>query len=248
MLSIGEFAIVSGISKKTLRYYDEIGLLKPEKIKKNNQYRLYSKKQVEKAKNICRYKKTGISLKAIKQIIDLFEDNLEKEYMTKRLEEIEIEIKKLEEQKIATKDILQNKIYLSTDLNKLIIRETVLREGEWFVMKFESEIDEIHLKISEFYEEISKRGLELKSKHMVRISEDSKSIIARVKTNQKKCVEKISAKKSAILENVDFSKKDIGYLKLIEYGKNKNCVFDYFIEEYDMNSGKLNVNIQAIYK
>lgn len=43
MLSIGEFSKICQVSAKTLRYYDEIGLLRPEEINPENGYRYYSR-------------------------------------------------------------------------------------------------------------------------------------------------------------------------------------------------------------
>ncbi|SCV40293.1 Transcriptional regulator, MerR family [Bacillus subtilis] len=39
MLSIGEFSKICKVSTKTLRYYDEIGLIHPEDINPENGYR-----------------------------------------------------------------------------------------------------------------------------------------------------------------------------------------------------------------
>lgn len=48
MLSIGEFSKVCGVSTKTLRYYDEIGLIHPDEINPENGYRYYSIGQLKK--------------------------------------------------------------------------------------------------------------------------------------------------------------------------------------------------------
>ncbi len=45
-LSIGEFSKLSGLSIKALRYYDRIGILKPEYISKDSSYRYYMRKQL----------------------------------------------------------------------------------------------------------------------------------------------------------------------------------------------------------
>ena len=45
-LSIGEFSYLSGLSIKALRYYDKIGILKPEYIDEETSYRYYSRKQL----------------------------------------------------------------------------------------------------------------------------------------------------------------------------------------------------------
>ncbi len=45
-LSIGEVARLFNISKDTLRYYDKIGILKPE-VNKENGYRFYDIRHLE---------------------------------------------------------------------------------------------------------------------------------------------------------------------------------------------------------
>ena len=41
MYSIGEFSKIGSVSTKTLRYYDEIGLLRPAYVDEENRYRYY---------------------------------------------------------------------------------------------------------------------------------------------------------------------------------------------------------------
>lgn len=59
---------IAGISKRTLRYYDKIGLLKPGKINSSG-YRIYGKSEVELLQQILFYKELGVELKSIKEII-----------------------------------------------------------------------------------------------------------------------------------------------------------------------------------
>lgn len=47
MFQIGEFSKLTQVSVRMLRYYDETGLLKPAKINKFTNYRLYSTEQIE---------------------------------------------------------------------------------------------------------------------------------------------------------------------------------------------------------
>ena len=47
MLSIGEFSKICKVSTKTLRYYDEMGLLEPYEINYETGYRYYSINQLE---------------------------------------------------------------------------------------------------------------------------------------------------------------------------------------------------------
>lgn len=73
MLSIGEFSKICKVSTKTLRYYDEIGLINPSKINQENGYRYYSIEQLETMLLINRLKQYNFSLEEIKAIITLEE-------------------------------------------------------------------------------------------------------------------------------------------------------------------------------
>ena len=69
MLTIGEFSNICKVSTKTLRYYDEIGLLKPSVIDPENGYRYYSIEQLEQMIFINRLKSYSFSLDEIKSFL-----------------------------------------------------------------------------------------------------------------------------------------------------------------------------------
>ncbi|MGG3890744.1 MerR family transcriptional regulator [Metabacillus fastidiosus] len=77
MISIGEFSKICGVSTKTLRYYDEIGLIHPEEINPDSGYRYYSISQLKKMIFINRLKSYHFSLEEIKAILKLEEDQSE---------------------------------------------------------------------------------------------------------------------------------------------------------------------------
>mgnify|MGYP003306649314 CR=1 FL=1 len=68
MLRIGEFARISGLSIKTLRFYDETGLIKPDFVDTNG-YRYYNNAGLEKANRIIELRQLGISINDIKKIL-----------------------------------------------------------------------------------------------------------------------------------------------------------------------------------
>ena len=70
--SINELAELSGISTRTLRYYDEINLLSPSRVANNN-YRVYRDKDVTLLQQILFYKELGLSLDEIKNILKVEE-------------------------------------------------------------------------------------------------------------------------------------------------------------------------------
>ncbi|TSI07468.1 MerR family transcriptional regulator [Lysinibacillus sp. BW-2-10] len=71
MKTIQEVAKYFNVSTRTLRYYEEIGLLKPSRSISNQ--RTFSKKEIAKLKLIFRGKKYGFSLEEIKEMVLLFD-------------------------------------------------------------------------------------------------------------------------------------------------------------------------------
>lgn len=65
---IKELAQMSGLTTRTLRYYDEINLLKPSRIGENG-YRFYDSKCLDTLQQILFYRKRGFELKKIKDIL-----------------------------------------------------------------------------------------------------------------------------------------------------------------------------------
>jgi len=63
---IGEFAALSGVSAKTLRFYDEIGLLRPASIDPRTRYRFYVPQQLEELASILALKEIGVPLAEVR--------------------------------------------------------------------------------------------------------------------------------------------------------------------------------------
>jgi effector-binding domain-containing protein len=70
MFKIGDFSRLSRISVKALRYYDEIGLLKPVRVDEFTGYRYYSADQFPRLNYIVALKDTGLSLEEIATLIN----------------------------------------------------------------------------------------------------------------------------------------------------------------------------------
>ncbi len=69
MKTVKDVSKISGVSVRTLRYYDEIGLLKPAKLTDAG-YRLYDDKALEKLQEIMFYRELDIPLADIKKIME----------------------------------------------------------------------------------------------------------------------------------------------------------------------------------
>jgi len=81
MKAVRDVSLISGLSRRTLQYYDEIGLLKPAAVKPSK-YRLYDDQCLERLWRILFYKELGFSLEEIKKILETTPD-LEKKLMEK---------------------------------------------------------------------------------------------------------------------------------------------------------------------
>ena len=66
---IKEFAKLTGVSVRTLHYYDEIGLLKPSAVDEQNGYRFYDERSLERMQEILFYRELDFPLKSISEIL-----------------------------------------------------------------------------------------------------------------------------------------------------------------------------------
>ncbi|WP_058302646.1 MerR family transcriptional regulator [Gorillibacterium timonense] len=66
--TIQKLGRMAGISTRTLRYYDEVGLLKPARINSSG-YRMYGREEVDLLQQILFYRELGLSLEAIRELV-----------------------------------------------------------------------------------------------------------------------------------------------------------------------------------
>ena len=67
--SIGELSRLSGVTTRTLRWYDKIGLLKPCRVTQSG-YRCYGPAQVDLLQDILYYRALGVELAQIRECLD----------------------------------------------------------------------------------------------------------------------------------------------------------------------------------
>lgn len=99
LLQIGKFSKLTGLSIRTLRYYDEIDLFKPTEIDLFTGYRYYTEDQIKDLELINKLKNVGFSLDEIKNNWNNFSDNLmlkKKEELEKKLEDISQSIREID--------------------------------------------------------------------------------------------------------------------------------------------------------
>ncbi|HEY5584603.1 MAG TPA: MerR family transcriptional regulator [Ruminiclostridium sp.] len=66
--TVQKLAKIAGVSARTLRYYDEIGILKPARINSSG-YRIYGQSEVDRLQQILFYRELDVSLESIKDIV-----------------------------------------------------------------------------------------------------------------------------------------------------------------------------------
>lgn len=81
MKTVKEVSNLTGVSVRTLHYYDEIGLLKPSEVNESG-YRMYDDSSIDILRNILLFKEIGFSLNDIKKIIH--DPNFDRKSLLKR--------------------------------------------------------------------------------------------------------------------------------------------------------------------
>lgn len=92
--TVHELATISGVSVRTLHYYDELGLLHPMCIAENG-YRIYGSREVDKLQQILFYRELKVPLKRIKDIMEAPDYDKAKE-LEKQLQQLLLQKEQLE--------------------------------------------------------------------------------------------------------------------------------------------------------
>jgi DNA-binding transcriptional MerR regulator len=96
---IGELAKTYDVTLRTLRFYEDKGLLNP---KRDGTTRLYTRRDVARLKLILMGRRVGFSLREVKQMIDLYDPSGSNSKQLKlALEKSEKQLGKLEKQRVA---------------------------------------------------------------------------------------------------------------------------------------------------
>ncbi|MFB2517223.1 MULTISPECIES: MerR family transcriptional regulator [Lysinibacillus] len=120
-MKIGEFAICTGLSKDTIRYYEKMNLLQPE-IK--NKHRYYNKKDIDIVEAILKLKQTGFSLQEIKMLFD-WSGNIDQ---NKKLTKEEIQ------------NLLEIKVIFQEKYEQMLQREHQLKQIKQVLLNIDNKI------------------------------------------------------------------------------------------------------------
>ncbi len=170
--TVQKLAQLAGVSSRTLRYYDEIGLLKPARINSSG-YRIYGSAEIDKLQQILFYRELGVELEKIEKIIHSSSfDSLKalQEHRTKLVEnkkQLELLITNVEK----TIANYEGRIVMSdqekfTGFKQKLINDNEAKYGKEIRAKYGDEkVDRSNQKIMgltpEQYAELQKLGVEI---------------------------------------------------------------------------------------
>ena len=120
MFTIGQVAKKYGLSRSTLIYYDNIGILTPSGRSESN-YRLYSGNDLKKMDRMMLFRSAGLSLDSIPSLLDKKGDDLNSS-LEHRLSSINNEIQGLRNQQKVILTILENESAVKG--SRVITKET----------------------------------------------------------------------------------------------------------------------------
>ena len=111
LFTIGQFAALHNINKKTLMWYDEIGLFKPAVVKENG-YRYYTYYQSSLLETILVLRELNMGIPEIKEFLDRRGAEAYVQLLHKKIQDVDREIEKLN----AIRDMLTDQYGTFTDL------------------------------------------------------------------------------------------------------------------------------------
>lgn len=129
---VGEVEHTIGLSKKSIRYYEENGLLKPKR-NKDNDYRIYDEEDINQLKKIKFLRELGVP---IKELQELAKGNLSlNECLKDRIHKINIEIEKFKRVESMCQEIsISNLDFKNIDIDQYLKKINVLNK-EGFTMR-----------------------------------------------------------------------------------------------------------------
>lgn len=178
-------AKLAGISTRTLRYYDQIGLLSPKRVE-NNGYRVYGREEVDALQQILFFKELGLDLTTITQIT--------KDASFNRLEALNNHLAELELHKKQLNLLIQN------------VKKTIKKEQGELEMKDTEKFEGLKKSLIEKNE--SAYGKEAREKYGDQTVEDSNKKFSGLTKEQYEAMEKAGLAIIEKLENAVQSKED----------------------------------------
>lgn len=102
---IHEVAVQLGVTQRTLRFYEDKGLIEPHRV---GSTRVYSRREIGRIQLVLRGKRLGFSIREIKEFLDLYDADPEhKEQMSRLVTRVQARLEDLEQQRIALEETVR---------------------------------------------------------------------------------------------------------------------------------------------
>ena len=108
LMSIGKMADINHLSVATLRLYDKLGLIKPEYVDEETNYRFYDIRQNARLDMIAYMKDLGMSLAEMKDVLKKEDFNIIEDILIKKNEQIHKQIDELKRQHERVEQAIRN--------------------------------------------------------------------------------------------------------------------------------------------
>ena len=105
-VSIGDFSVMTSLSRKALRHYHDIGILEPAHIDAHTGYRFYDTSQVDHAHIIRRFRSLGMSIPDIKALLSTEDAGIRTEIITTHLGQMELQLQQTRDTVGALRELL----------------------------------------------------------------------------------------------------------------------------------------------
>lgn len=110
-MTIGEIAAQTGLAPKTIRYYEDIGLIRPKRTA--NGYRVFAEQDAHKLAFLGRARALGFSIEECRKLLALYEDKDRassdvKALAQEHLKDIEDKIRQLDEMRRTLSDLVRS--------------------------------------------------------------------------------------------------------------------------------------------
>lgn len=163
LLTIGQFAALHEINKKTLMWYDEVGLFKPAVVKENG-YRFYTYFQSSTLETILMLRELGVSVSEIQKFMDERSAKSLESLLGEKLEELDRNILHLKE---VRKGLVKHRKDMSELMNIDLSEVKIIEKDEQYLAIVNTSKD------TPFEEEIEMQIAEIKKYRLRRMYDTS---------------------------------------------------------------------------
>lgn len=113
-LTIGEFSRYCGVTVKTLRHYERMGLLVPNEVDEWTRYRYYDVAQMQQLNGILRLKEMGFSLEEVRELLDEGTHKPSVKQLEEKIKQVEQLLKNLQDRLILLRRMADSQAKIDT--------------------------------------------------------------------------------------------------------------------------------------